>query len=608
MSYGAKLPQELVFDVLCRLPVKSLCRFKCVSKSWLTLISDPHFAKTHLNRNNNDNEREQLLLISDHLYSVDCAEASTNKDAVVATKLDCFPINAPEEFEILGSCNGLLLVCDVDFNKYLLNPTTREIRDLPDTPFDHESICGHTILGLGYDSAADDYKVVAIEAREDAEYDDCDKPCCIYTVVSVYSLKSDSWRKIQDVPHYHSYFCTSSLVLVNGCLHWKTVGSHGYSFVIAAFDVTAEKFSELQTPSSLDISGLNLVFYTLGISRGCICLLAPHDNGTQTDFWVMKEYSVTKSWTKLTICEPSIYMMEPLFFLGDEEVLSEKNGHKLVAFNAKGKTSRNIVVHGIPAMFKAGKTYVESLVSPHHICGIDCVRESLIETFGATRERSVAKAKRYRLDLSSSSRSIEASNCIADRFFSDFLDCLKSTWTLETPIHDKALKMLKDPYWRERLRGVLYESERISLLVTGSGCSPSLSERKMISLSQVAPSEGGPSDGNEAFGCVLGENDAYELGRCNCAHCAKMAAAIKRADDAEERGRKLEKMLLVATQKFKEAEEFRNNMEQQMQAFSSSVAAGQSLDLVEEFRNSMNQQIQAFSSYMAKTFPNFDEK
>nr|XP_034581032.1 F-box protein At1g67130-like [Setaria viridis] len=38
---AAYLPQDLVVEILSRLPTKSLCRFKCVSRSWHALISDP---------------------------------------------------------------------------------------------------------------------------------------------------------------------------------------------------------------------------------------------------------------------------------------------------------------------------------------------------------------------------------------------------------------------------------------------------------------------------------------------------------------------------------------------------------------------------------------
>ncbi|KAL6905529.1 hypothetical protein ACP4OV_003130 [Aristida adscensionis] len=40
-SPAAALPDDLVVEVLARLPARSLCRFRCVSRSWRALISDP---------------------------------------------------------------------------------------------------------------------------------------------------------------------------------------------------------------------------------------------------------------------------------------------------------------------------------------------------------------------------------------------------------------------------------------------------------------------------------------------------------------------------------------------------------------------------------------
>ncbi|XBH95738.1 hypothetical protein VPH35_086253 [Triticum aestivum] len=37
------LPDDLVMEILSRLPLKSFCHFRCVSKSWLAFSSDPHY-------------------------------------------------------------------------------------------------------------------------------------------------------------------------------------------------------------------------------------------------------------------------------------------------------------------------------------------------------------------------------------------------------------------------------------------------------------------------------------------------------------------------------------------------------------------------------------
>ncbi|KAJ6976543.1 hypothetical protein D5086_022765 [Populus alba] len=38
---------DLVTEILLRVPAKPLLKFKCVSKQWLSLISDPKFCVSH---------------------------------------------------------------------------------------------------------------------------------------------------------------------------------------------------------------------------------------------------------------------------------------------------------------------------------------------------------------------------------------------------------------------------------------------------------------------------------------------------------------------------------------------------------------------------------
>src|SRR4051812_48591977 len=40
-----RLPEGPLLDILSRVPYRSLCRFKCVSKPWLALCSDPQVRK-----------------------------------------------------------------------------------------------------------------------------------------------------------------------------------------------------------------------------------------------------------------------------------------------------------------------------------------------------------------------------------------------------------------------------------------------------------------------------------------------------------------------------------------------------------------------------------
>ncbi|KAI8003493.1 putative F-box protein [Camellia lanceoleosa] len=62
-----KLPDDVLFDILSRLPVQSLIQYICVCKSWRTMISNPQFIKTHLHRSSNSKSSDsQRLLLSSH--------------------------------------------------------------------------------------------------------------------------------------------------------------------------------------------------------------------------------------------------------------------------------------------------------------------------------------------------------------------------------------------------------------------------------------------------------------------------------------------------------------------------------------------------------------
>ncbi|KAK4737218.1 hypothetical protein R3W88_000915 [Solanum pinnatisectum] len=47
------LPEDLVVDILLRLPLKTLARFKCVCKHWCAFIKSMNFIEKHFLHKNN---------------------------------------------------------------------------------------------------------------------------------------------------------------------------------------------------------------------------------------------------------------------------------------------------------------------------------------------------------------------------------------------------------------------------------------------------------------------------------------------------------------------------------------------------------------------------
>ncbi|KAI8566685.1 hypothetical protein RHMOL_Rhmol02G0061300 [Rhododendron molle] len=137
-----------------------------------------------------------------------------NEKSDGAVELD-FPLNDHRWGTwIVGCCYGL--VCVRAGQEVLIwNPSTRKSKGLPN-PEMHNYIPSY---GFGYDKSVDDYKVVGVFSH-------------LHTLeieVKVYTLRTNSWRRIGDFPH-HIGFGEEGTYL-NGALHWtvkisSNVGRH----------------------------------------------------------------------------------------------------------------------------------------------------------------------------------------------------------------------------------------------------------------------------------------------------------------------------------------------------------------------------------------------
>ncbi|XP_021739426.1 F-box protein CPR30-like [Chenopodium quinoa] len=185
------LPQDIIVNILSRLPSKSIGRSPCVSKPWKSLLSQPHFIKTHLNRIKHiPTTQESLLFVSNDstssFYSVHFKNAHYRSEeiTVFASKLNLSDrIYIRTERSNVASCDGLILLNNEPFNKWLLvNPTTTAMKELPISPFALKN--NITMCGLGYDSVNDDYKVINISYVENYKKQGY-KPYCTEAFVNV---------------------------------------------------------------------------------------------------------------------------------------------------------------------------------------------------------------------------------------------------------------------------------------------------------------------------------------------------------------------------------------------------------------------------------------
>ncbi|XP_026433858.1 F-box protein CPR1-like [Papaver somniferum] len=241
----SSIPREIRYEILLRLPVKSLLACKWVCKNWYTLISTSGFVKSHITIQKNNS----ILMLKDdsiHLYSIgyDSLPPSSVceiKDNVIMMDhpLKCVGIltkcSSRSCIGFLGSSNDLIciwLLCfcyqPIGFRESfcLWNPATREYKKLPESPigFNRGNVFIH---GFGYDHKTDDYKLaIGVEAPGSKDT----------TLVQVHTLASNLWKTEKTIP-YRLLFMHMSGVLVNGNLHCSDVnGVKNYSEVWEMLD------------------------------------------------------------------------------------------------------------------------------------------------------------------------------------------------------------------------------------------------------------------------------------------------------------------------------------------------------------------------------------
>ncbi|XP_060209027.1 F-box/kelch-repeat protein At3g23880-like [Lycium barbarum] len=350
------LPPELITEILSRLPVKSLLRLKCVSKSFVALISSPEFIKTQLciSTNNKDYANHRLLLRYKCLLK-DCSLRSVLYESVMEVSHLNYPMTNQRKtfWTVVGSVNGLICLSNEANVLCLWNSSIRKFKKFPDF-ITHLRV--RVVYGFGYDEFYDDYKVVRC-VYYDGSWPRVD--------VKIYSLKDDSWRSICYAPP-DGVRLWGSGKFVNGKLHWANntgpVRDKGWNII--SIDLADDKWEKVEQPCCGEEEGV-LVLGVLGNNLSVIS----KDNHLRThiDVWVMKEYGVKESWTKMFTVKcphsPASSVFKALFLVSNKDEILLMFGQNFLLYNLKdGSINYPKFNKFVSGVVKA--IYVESLVSP----------------------------------------------------------------------------------------------------------------------------------------------------------------------------------------------------------------------------------------------------
>ncbi|KAK7363689.1 hypothetical protein VNO77_05840 [Canavalia gladiata] len=355
-----QLPQELIIEILLKLPVKSLFRFKCVCKSWLSLICDPHFALSHYDHLSAARTCRLVLLApsASEFRSMDLDASILDDSASAALNLSFLPSFPQPRYniKIMGSCRGFLLL-ECHSNLYMWNPSTHVHKQIS---LRVNAMFFRFLYGFGYDPSTDDYLVLL---------GTCDPNSVDWvTRVELYSLRADTWEQIEDT--YLSYVNASVDfrlgTLFNGAIHWLAFRHDVSVKLIVAFDLSERSFSEIPLPDDFNH---NYYFCDLRVLGGFLSLSVVGIDNEPTEIWVMQEYKVKSSWTKTIVVStddiPTQYFF-PLCSTKCGDIVGRNGFTGLLKCDDKGQVKEHRSYCDNPLGFQVA-VYTESLLSlPSH--------------------------------------------------------------------------------------------------------------------------------------------------------------------------------------------------------------------------------------------------
>ncbi|KAK6925363.1 F-box associated domain, type 3 [Dillenia turbinata] len=292
------IPNDIVMDILSGLHAKTLSNFRCVSKSWCNLISDPYFINLHRRRSHG---QKPLLLVSyydkSHLQMT-CYSYPNEKPPSVHNQCE-FQVDG-EIVNIHSSPKGsLACYCDNGI-VHVCNPSTREHLALPKGS---SANAWPPILGFAYLPLTNEYKVVHlffVQGGREVLFDDFEIRCEILTLNHKANPESLSWKLVNGKCPYpvHEW---NHPAFANEALHWTlnpvyvSLYERGRPLIVS-FDVRNEEFGVIEGPESCSWSdSLNSCVVEL---QGSLAFVAScWYEKFRFGVWVMRDYN-HRLWSK----------------------------------------------------------------------------------------------------------------------------------------------------------------------------------------------------------------------------------------------------------------------------------------------------------------------
>lgn len=309
------LPDDIMTNILERLPVKSLIRFQCVSKSWNNIFKTSSFISKHIFHSSQQNSYLLSHLSSrpsdspNFLYLLDHNIEFRRLNSINSPLL----INPRASYKFDSSCYGLLCLknCSNKNEFVLWNPAIGEYMILPQPTVvsDDKNDCVH---GFGFDPVANEFKILRFFSKDIKESLEGE----------IYTLSRGLWERFIfkiNSNSEDSYTISRKHFSVNGFIFWfgRTKVEdrvQEVDDVIIAFHIERGKMAIISLPTTTPYHGLCCNVLTSYENKLAIFFPMTVGNFVESDsykidVWVLEECAASSMerwrWTNIFTTGPN---------------------------------------------------------------------------------------------------------------------------------------------------------------------------------------------------------------------------------------------------------------------------------------------------------------
>ncbi|KAI7984837.1 F-box/kelch-repeat protein [Camellia lanceoleosa] len=364
------LPDEIMVEILHRLPTKPLIQFRSVSKSWYSLITSPSFINTHFNHSltsntyNNSYDNLPLMILrqcvstpytkTEH-YKL-CIDTEESFDEYKELEI---PIKSRRLhfFFAIGYAKGLFCLFEQD-RFFLWNPSIRKSMAMP-KPTIKTSMHYH---GFGFDPQSNDYKVVTIANRTKLPNGEP------ITHIEVYSLNAGVWKMSSTGRNSYPDGITIDYsgrfaAYLEGAVHFAANMKKSNDPLILSFDLCDEVFQTMMLPDGIVGPRTEVRASVFG---GLLSLLCYEDSAVfkSCSIWTMKKYGVVDSLYKQFTIDLSRGITQVLGIRNNGHILLETKAPSdwvLSSYDPSSQQTKNLGIYATSNHFVVD-TYEENLI------------------------------------------------------------------------------------------------------------------------------------------------------------------------------------------------------------------------------------------------------